>query len=275
MWQQAGISRRAIARRGSWTPPPGLVTEQGTGVRLNLADPLSPLTDRGYVESAIRRHYQPLLDPACDAILGELYPRGVSFEVNGDGAVQTGVPRRLKPPRLRSTPDAGASLRRLGYLYRRRRAAARRSSAASRSAPTARSSSAAGTGSEYHRTRQSASAASSNFRCSPHRSPSIRAISYAPGQRGAAYLAARKAIQEVVQRQLAAWGDAREQPETARPRCHALTGARPGARATGAERGFPVAGIAGRASARRTEEPSARTRRAGPAALPESIPHPR
>jgi hypothetical protein len=38
------------------------------------------------------------------------------------------------------------------------------------------------------------------------------------GHRGAAYLAARKAIQEVVQRQLAAWGDAREHPETARPR---------------------------------------------------------
>jgi hypothetical protein len=38
------------------------------------------------------------------------------------------------------------------------------------------------------------------------------------GARGATYLAARKAIQEVVLRQLAAWGDARGQPEAARPR---------------------------------------------------------
>jgi hypothetical protein len=38
------------------------------------------------------------------------------------------------------------------------------------------------------------------------------------GQRGAAYLAFRKAIQEAVARQLSAWGDNREQPETVRPR---------------------------------------------------------
>jgi hypothetical protein len=38
------------------------------------------------------------------------------------------------------------------------------------------------------------------------------------GPRGAVYLSARKAIQEVVQRQLALWGDAREQPEPTPPR---------------------------------------------------------
>jgi hypothetical protein len=38
------------------------------------------------------------------------------------------------------------------------------------------------------------------------------------GQRGAAYLAFRKAIQEAVVRQLSAWGDNREQPEKVRPR---------------------------------------------------------
>jgi len=32
----------------------------------------------------LRRHYEPLLDPACDPLLGEHYPRGISFEVNGE-----------------------------------------------------------------------------------------------------------------------------------------------------------------------------------------------
>ena len=38
------------------------------------------------------------------------------------------------------------------------------------------------------------------------------------GPRGAVYLTARKAIQEIVVRQLAAWGDSREQAEAPRPR---------------------------------------------------------
>jgi hypothetical protein len=38
------------------------------------------------------------------------------------------------------------------------------------------------------------------------------------GQRGAIYLTARKAVQEAVLRQLAAWGDAREEPQRERPR---------------------------------------------------------
>jgi hypothetical protein len=199
-----------------WVPPPGFVAEQGTGVRLNLADPLSPLTDRGYVEGAIRRHYEPLLDPACDPMLGEHYPRGVSFEVNGELlpkqacrspetaplAIHTG--RRRKPSAL-------------GYLYRD-------------SVPLPEE--------------QRGVAISTYGKIikrgwdwlgiTPHAPERIGGLIEFPmlaasltlnkgdfirsGHRGAAYLAARKAIQEVVQRQLAAWGDAREQPETARPR---------------------------------------------------------
>ena len=199
-----------------WVPAPGLVAERGTGVRLNLADPLSPLTDRGYVESAIRRHYEPLLDPACDPMLGEHYPRGVSFEVNGELlpkqacrspetaplAIHTG--RRRKPSAL-------------GYLYRD-------------SVPLPEE--------------QRGVAVSTYGKIikrgwdwlgiSPHAPERIGGLIEFPmlaasltlnkgefirtGHRGAAYLAARKAMQEVVQRQLAAWGDAREHPETARPR---------------------------------------------------------
>lgn len=199
-----------------WVPPPGLLVEQGTAVRLGLADPLSPLTDRGYVEGAVRRHYQPLLDPACDSMLRELYPRGVSFEVNGEALSRQACPIAETAPLAihtgrRRKPSA------LGYLYRD-------------AAPLPEE--------------QRGLAISTYGKIikrgwdwlgiSPNAPERIGGLIEFPmlaasltlnkgdfirtGQRGAAYLAARKAIQEVVLRQLAAWGDAREQPETARPR---------------------------------------------------------
>jgi histidine kinase/DNA gyrase B/HSP90-like ATPase len=199
-----------------WVTPPGAVAERGTAVRLNFADPLSPLTDPGYLEGVIRRHYEPLLDPACDAILGELYPRGVSFEVNGEAlskqacrapetaplAIHTG--RRRKPSAL-------------GYLYRdaallpedqRGVAVSTYGKIIKRGwdwlGITPNSPERVGGLIEFPMLAASLTLNKGDF---------IRT-----GHRGAAYLAARKAIQEVVQRQLAAWGDAREQPETARPR---------------------------------------------------------
>jgi hypothetical protein len=66
-----------------WIPPPGLVADHGTAVRLRLKNPLSPLLDAGFIEGAIRRHFQPLLDPELGEILAEHYPRGVRFVVNG------------------------------------------------------------------------------------------------------------------------------------------------------------------------------------------------
>lgn len=192
------------------------VTERGTAVRLNLTDPLSPLTDPGYLEGAIRRHYEPLLDPACDAILGELYPRGVSFEVNGEAlskqacrapetaplAIHTG--RRRKPSAL-------------GYLYRE-----------AALLPEDQRGVAVSTYGKIIKRRWDWLGITPN---SPERIGGLiefpmlaasltlnKGDFIRTGQRGAAYLAARKAIQEVVQRQLAAWGDAREHPETARPR---------------------------------------------------------
>ena len=199
-----------------WIPPPGMLAQQGTAVQLYLADPLSPLADGGFIEAAIRRHYQPLLDPACDAILREIYARGVSFEVNGEALLKQPCPipetatlaihtgRRRKPSAL-------------GYLYRD-------------AAPLPEE--------------QRGLAISTYGKIikrgwdwlgiSPNAPERIGGLIEFPmlaasltlnkgdfirtGHRGAAYLAARKAIQEVVLRQLAAWGDAREQPETARPR---------------------------------------------------------
>jgi len=66
-----------------WVPPPGWVDERGTAVGLHLRNPLSPLLDAGFVESRLRLHFEPLLDPAfAEALFGH-YPHGVSFRIDG------------------------------------------------------------------------------------------------------------------------------------------------------------------------------------------------
>ncbi|NGZ94899.1 MAG: hypothetical protein CV089_01985 [Nitrospira sp. WS110] len=66
-----------------WVPPLGLVAEHGTAVQLKLHNALSPLLDEGYLEGALRRQYQPLLEPEFDEMLAVHYPKGFRFEVNG------------------------------------------------------------------------------------------------------------------------------------------------------------------------------------------------
>lgn len=66
-----------------WVPPLGLVAEHGTAVQLKLHNALSPLLDEGYLEGALRRQYQPLLEPEFDEMLAVYYPKGFRFEVNG------------------------------------------------------------------------------------------------------------------------------------------------------------------------------------------------
>src|SRR5437870_10652237 len=66
-----------------WVTPPGLIGEQGTAVRLKLQTPLSPLLDPGFVEGALRRHFQPLLEPLFDSFLASYYSTGIALEVNG------------------------------------------------------------------------------------------------------------------------------------------------------------------------------------------------
>jgi hypothetical protein len=65
-----------------WIPPPGLVARRGTGVRLRLQNPLSPLLDPGYVEATLRRNFPPLFDPVFNSILATHYPRGITFRLN-------------------------------------------------------------------------------------------------------------------------------------------------------------------------------------------------
>jgi hypothetical protein len=199
-----------------WTPPPGIVAEHGTAVRLQLADPLSPLTDGGFVEAAIRRHYQPLLDPDCDEILAPHYPRGIVFEVNGET-----LPKQACPALEKALLAIRAGRKRkpsaAGYLFREPVPLPedRRGVAISTYGKVIK------LGWDWLGTSPSAPERIGGLIEVPPLAASLtlnKGDFIRTGQRGAAYLAFRKAIQEAVARQLAAWGDSREQPETARPR---------------------------------------------------------
>jgi anti-sigma regulatory factor (Ser/Thr protein kinase) len=198
-----------------WVPPPGWVGERGTAVGLQLRNPLSPLLDAGFVESRLRLHFEPLLDPAFDEILRERYPKGVVFAVNGRPLPRARASERRAPlvvrlPRKRK-PAA------LGFLER---VAAplpedRQGLAVSTLGKVIRrgwdwiglSSSSPGLVGGLVEAPGLAVALTLN------KGDFVRA-----GRRGITYLAFRKAIQEAVQAQLAAWGEARDREDTARRR---------------------------------------------------------
>ena len=75
-----------------WIPPAGLTASRGTAVRLTLTNQLSPLLDGGYLEETVRRHFEPLLDPAFDDLLRRHYRDGVMFEVDGRELTRAEVP---------------------------------------------------------------------------------------------------------------------------------------------------------------------------------------
>ncbi|MGH8650291.1 MAG: hypothetical protein ACREUP_13470, partial [Burkholderiales bacterium] len=193
-----------------------MLAEQGTAARLYLADPLSPLTDRGFVESAIRRHYQALLDPACEDILAPLYPHGIVFEVNGEALrKQACLASETAPLAIRTGRKRRPSA--AGYLFRE-----------AASVPEDQRGIAISTygkiikrGWDWLGVTPNAPDRIGGLIEVPALSASLtlnKGDFIRTGQRGAAYLAFRKAIQEAVVRQLAAWGDSREQPEPVRPR---------------------------------------------------------
>lgn len=100
-----------------WVPPIGMVSHQGTAVRLKLHNVLSPLLDPGFLGAAVSRHFQPLLDPTFSTILNPHYPQGVAFEING---VEL-TPQRFEAPVI--APLEIRLLRKrkpsaLGYLVR-------------------------------------------------------------------------------------------------------------------------------------------------------------
>lgn len=183
---------------------------------LKLQNPLSPLLDPGFLEETLRRHYQPLLDSAFDQFLASSYLRGIRFEVNG---------RRLETHACQAPETAPLEVR----LLRKRKP------------------SAVGYLARHHRPlpdNQRGIGVSTFGKIikhgwdwlgvTPQTPDRINGLIEVPalaacltlnkgdfirvGARGATYLAYRKAIQEAVSRQLAAWGDVREHAEEARRR---------------------------------------------------------
>jgi hypothetical protein len=196
-----------------WTPPPGLTTSRGTAVQLALANQLSPLLDAGYLEETIRRHFEPLIDPAFSDVLRRHYLHGIVFEVDGRQIAPSSVPGPDRIPiaiRLgrRRTPSVMGFIERGAFV------------------PPDREGVAISTfgkvikrGWEWLGVVPPVQARVSGALEAPdlaacltlNKNDFIRS-----GTRGAAYLAYRKAIQEVVSRQLAEWGDRRD--EDAEPR---------------------------------------------------------
>ncbi|MGH7416154.1 MAG: ATP-binding protein, partial [Candidatus Rokuibacteriota bacterium] len=201
-----------------WVPPPGLVPQRGTAVRMTLDNPLSPLLDPGFVEATLRRHFHPLLDPAFEEILAAHYPRGVRFLVNGSAVGQPAsgwsaeetaslairLARKRKPSaagfmvRGRSPlPEEchGVSVSTFGKIIKR--------------------------GWDWLGITPTAPECVGGLIETPALAPCLtlnKADFIRAGARGATYLAFRKAVQEAVSRQLATWGDARDGGDGARQR---------------------------------------------------------
>ncbi|MFO0699239.1 MAG: ATP-binding protein [Nitrospira sp.] len=196
-----------------WIPPPGLVADHGTAVQLKLQNALSPLLDEGYIEGALRRQYQPLLQPEFEEVLAAYYPKGFQFEVNGRVLEHQSV----HGPEVSKLAICLARKRKpvaIGYLAR----------------------------SESPLSEDQRGLAISTFGkvikhgwdwlgITPAAPDRIAGMIEAPalaaaltlnkgdfvrvGTRGALYLGYRKAIQEAVSQQLAQWGDARESEDKA------------------------------------------------------------
>src|SRR5262245_49622913 len=199
-----------------WVPPEGRVASRGTAVRLVPESALSPLVDPGFVEGVLRRAFQPLFEPALASILGQQYPRGIVFVLNGraldaQGAAAPEVaPLAVRVGRKRKPAGAGYLVRMTEPLPEDLRGIAvstfgkviRRGWDWLALAPTSADRIAGLI--EVPALAESLALNKADF---------IRA-----GARGAIYLAYRKAIQEAVAHQLGLWGDAGEPAERARRR---------------------------------------------------------
>ena len=199
-----------------WLAPPGLVAERGTAVRLKVRNALSPLLDPGFLEGTLRRHFQPLLDPSFDDFLGSHYPDGVAITVNGRRLERRRAPAALHAPveiRLLRKRKPSA----MGYLFREDNALPedRRGLAISTYGKVIRR------GWDWMGLTPAAAERTGGLIEVPELAACLtlnKGDFIRTGPRGATYLAFRKAIQEVVSKQLAAWGDARPANEEAPPR---------------------------------------------------------
>lgn len=190
-----------------WTPPPGLTTTHGTAVRLTLTNPLSPLLDAGTLEETIRRHFATLFDPAFGEVLHRAYPQGVTFDVDGRDLIPVARPdseRVAVAIRIgrRRTPSVVGFIERLAFV------------------PPDHEGIAISTfgkiikrGWEWLGLAPSDRTRITGLLEAPELAACLTLSKndfIRSGARGASYLAYRKAIQEVVSRQLAEWGDRRD-----------------------------------------------------------------
>ncbi len=190
-----------------WTQPAGFVSARGTSVRLTLQNALSPLLDSGFIESLVRRHFEPLLNFAFDELLSAHYPTGVRFLVNGQELARVQplganiAPISLRLGRRRKPSAVGFLVLQDGTLPEQRRGVA-----------ISTFGKVIKRGWDW-------------LGVSPEAADRITGLIEAPalascltlnkvdfirsGARGATYLAFRKAIQEAVSDQLTQWGDER------------------------------------------------------------------
>jgi hypothetical protein len=187
-----------------WMPPPALTNGRGTAVQLALSNQLSPLLDAGYLEETIRRQFEPLLDPSFRDVLRRQYPEGIAFEVDGREIPPPGAPGSGRVPiaiRLgrRRTPSA------LGFIERASDMPADREGIAiSTFGKVIRR------GWDWLGVAPGGRAGITGLIESPDLAACLTLSKndfIRTGARGATYLAYQKAIQEVVSRQLAEWGD--------------------------------------------------------------------
>ena len=199
-----------------WVPPPGLVVVHGTAVRLTPTNVLSPLLDPGFIEGAIQRNFQPLLDPALAEIFSAHYPRGVAFVLNGRRLEQHGwratesAPVAIRMARRRKPVGVGYLIRDVAPLPEDFRGVA----VSTFGKVIKRGWDWLGVAPSVPERLGGLIEVPALAEClTLNKADFIRA-----GARGATYLAYRKAIQEAVSRQLALWGDADEADERTRRR---------------------------------------------------------
>ena len=204
-----------------WTPPPGIVPKRGTAVSLRVSNPLSPLLDPGFIEGTLRRHYQALLEPMFEPLLREHYPHGARFEVN-ERVLEPEVHAASRPGSDGLAPLEVRLARKrkpsaVGYLVRETMPLPedRRGLAISTLGKVIKR------GWDWIGLSPATPELVGGFIEAPALAGCLtlnKADFIRSGPRGATYLAYRKAIQEVVARQLASWGDARGEAEEARRR---------------------------------------------------------
>ncbi|MGH7553609.1 MAG: ATP-binding protein, partial [Longimicrobiales bacterium] len=200
-WQLASRHRAPW----NWVRPAMGVGEHGTAVTLQFGNALTELLDPGYIEAAIARHFQPLLDPAFDDILAAQYPRGIAFFVNGRGVARSPADSTRAPLTIRIGRKRKPAA--IGYLVRR----AEPFPEETRGVAVSTLGKVIKRGWDWLGVTPLAPERISGLVEVPALAECLtlnKADFIRTGQRGATYLAYRKAVQEAVSAQLAEWGDA-------------------------------------------------------------------